>query len=68
MEGVGRSPGADGCMVGGCMGLRAPCENINETEQRSRSVIRGGREDLKHRAGHEVYASCFNYVTPNVVF
>lgn len=31
-DGVGSSPGLEGCMDGGCMGLKAPCENINETE------------------------------------
>lgn len=25
MEGVGSSPGAEGCMAGGCIGLKAPC-------------------------------------------
>lgn len=32
MDGVGSSPGAEGCMAGGCMGLKAPCENIHKTK------------------------------------
>lgn len=27
IDGVGSSPGAEGCMAGGCIGLKAPCEN-----------------------------------------
>lgn len=26
MDGVGSRPGAEGCMAGGCIGLKAPCE------------------------------------------
>lgn len=28
IDGVGSSPGAEGCMVGGCIGLKAPFENV----------------------------------------
>lgn len=33
MDGVGRSPGAEGCMAGGCIGLKAPCGVSGNTKK-----------------------------------
>lgn len=33
IEGVGSSPGAEGCMAGGCIGLKAPYERINQNKK-----------------------------------
>lgn len=30
IDGVDRRPGAEGCMAGGCIGLKAPCKDIHE--------------------------------------
>lgn len=46
IDGVGSRPGAEGCMAGGCMGLKAPCENIHETQNKKKEGI----NELKNRA------------------
>lgn len=34
IDGVGRRPGAEGCMAEGCIGLKAPWENIGKTQHK----------------------------------
>ncbi len=50
IDGVGSSPGAEGCMAGGCIGLKAPCENINETQNKNTVTAQGSDDSagLQH--------------------